>query len=81
MTTKRLVSIAREVWGESAILPFDALDRFAKLVRNATLEEAASLCECLWPDGKRSGHEWSDGWADGTCASADAIRDMKETNA
>ena len=42
------------------------------------LEEAAKVCERLWPDKDCSGHEWSDGWADGTCASADAIRKLKE---
>jgi hypothetical protein len=43
------------------------------------LEEAANLSERLWPDEKRSGHEWTDGFADGTCGAADAIRKLKET--
>jgi len=42
------------------------------------LEAAANLSERLWPDEKRSGHEWTDGFADGTCGAADAIRSMKE---
>ena len=50
------------------------LEAFAKLVREDEREACALLCERLWPDADSSGHEWSDGWADGTCASADAIR-------
>ena len=40
----------------------------------AERERCAALCERLWPSDKRSGHEWSDGFADGTCDCADAIR-------
>ena len=78
---KDVIELAKQAgddWDSTRREDKEFLFRFATLVRNATLEEASSLCERLWPDDKRSGHEWSDGWADGTCASADAIRNLKE---
>lgn len=41
MNKERLVQIARKVFGESAILPFDELQLLSKAIRNDALEEAS----------------------------------------
>ena len=41
MNKERLVQIARKVFGESAILPFDELQLLSKAIRNEALEEIA----------------------------------------
>lgn len=41
MNKERLVQIARKVFGESAILPFDELQLLSKAIRNDAPEEAS----------------------------------------
>ena len=77
---KTIQEMAREAGWDAHHAEFDTrIERFAALVREDEREACALLCERLWPDADSSGHEWSDGWADGTCASADAIRARSST--
>ena len=39
------IKAARSIWGESAILPFDELERFWALARNQALEDAAKIVQ------------------------------------
>lgn len=43
MDIQDVVRMARSVWGESAILPFDDLEKFANLVAQQQVEECAKL--------------------------------------
>lgn len=45
MTRDDVVLIAREVWGQQAILPFNDLERFASLIAAAEREACAKVCE------------------------------------
>ena len=40
-----IIKLARKVWGESAILPFAELERFAELVAAQEREACAKVCE------------------------------------
>lgn len=80
MTTDKIIAAAREAgWSEAQLnlaSPADhvRLQRFYAIAYRAGMERAAEICERVWPSEDRSGHEWSDGFADGTCDCADAIR-------
>ena len=50
MTRDEVIRLAREVWGETAILPFESLQLFAELVAKHEREECAKVCETLNPD-------------------------------
>ena len=43
MTQDEIISMARKVWGEQTILPFNELERFAALVREQAYREDKSL--------------------------------------
>ena len=43
MTQEEIISMARKVWGEQTILPFNELKRFAALVREQAYREDKSL--------------------------------------
>jgi len=45
MTKDDIIRMARKIWGESAILPFDDLERFAALVAAHEREECAKVCD------------------------------------
>ncbi len=40
-----IIKLARRTWGESAILPFDELERFAQAIYRQGLEDAAQLAD------------------------------------
>ena len=70
MTTKeQVMELTREVWGGSAILPFEEIEYFARLVGNAKLDEIAFRFEALHLRGRKTA---------GTKACAAIIRNMKE---
>jgi len=82
MTTREETEeLAKESGLEPALLfmlpgdqVFARLTRLIDLVKVKENEACAMLCERIWPSTKTSGHEWSDGFSDGTCDCADAIR-------
>lgn len=39
------IKAARSIWGESAILPFDELERFYAIAFKAGMERAAEICD------------------------------------
>ena len=45
MTQDEIIRMAREVWGERAILPFNELERFAALVAAHEREQCAKVCD------------------------------------
>ena len=45
MTQDEIIRMAREVWGERAVLPFNDLKRFAALVAAHEREACAKVCE------------------------------------
>jgi hypothetical protein len=45
MDRNEIIKLARSVWGESAILPFDDLERFAALVAAHEREQCAKVCD------------------------------------
>jgi hypothetical protein len=47
MNRDQIIQMARAVWGDSAILPFDELEQFAALVAAAEREQCAKVCEEL----------------------------------
>ena len=49
MTREEIIRMAREVFGQSAILPFSELERFAALVAKSERERCAKVCEELGP--------------------------------
>ena len=44
MNKEDIIRMAREVWGQTAILPFDDIERFAQLVAAAEREACAKVC-------------------------------------
>ena len=44
MTQDEIIRMAREVWGERAVLPFNDLERFAALVAAHEREACAKVC-------------------------------------
>lgn len=52
----------------------DQMQAYGQLCRQQALEEAAQVCDRIFPSSERSGHEWSDGFVDGACDCSDAIR-------
>lgn len=54
MSRDDIIRMARSVWGESAILPFADLERFAALVAEAEREECAKVCDVLYASTKRA---------------------------
>ena len=56
------IKAARQVWGESAILPFDDLERFWAIAYQQGMEDAAKVCESetmQWIDGKHTANEFA----------------------
>ena len=47
MTQEDIIRMAREIWGERAVLPFNELERFAALVAAHEREACAKVCEEL----------------------------------
>lgn len=47
MTQEDIIRMARKIWGERAVLPFNELERFAALVAANEREECARVCEWL----------------------------------
>ena len=45
MTRAEIIKLAREIWGETAILPFNDLERFAALVAAHEREACAKLAQ------------------------------------
>lgn len=45
MNRDDVIRMAREVWGQTAVLPFADLERFAVLVAAHEREECARVCE------------------------------------
>lgn len=45
---KTNIELARKVWGEQAVLPFPALERFAELVRADQRERDAQICDATY---------------------------------
>ena len=45
MTQDEIIRMAREVWGERAVLPFNDLERFAALVAEREREACAKACD------------------------------------
>ena len=74
MTQDEIIRMAREVWGERAVLPFNDLKRFAALVAAHEREACAKVCEEIAPWGNSA-----DDWA-ASCLnkSAKAIRSRSE---
>jgi hypothetical protein len=47
MTRAEIIKLAREIWGETAILPFYEIERFAALVAERERAECAKVCESI----------------------------------
>lgn len=45
MSRADVITMARRVWGEQSVLPFDDLERFAAMVAAAEREACAKECE------------------------------------
>ena len=58
MTQDEIIRMAREVWGERAVLPFNDLKRFAALVAAHEREACAKVCEEIAPWGN-SADDWA----------------------
>ena len=58
MTQDEIIRMAREVWGERAVLPFNDLERFAALVAAHEREACAKVCEEIAPWGN-SADDWA----------------------
>jgi hypothetical protein len=61
-------------WGDSVIPAMMSVEKFAGLIRNDALEEAAKVCDRL-----RNKNYSSEEWVAGTDDCAAAIRAMKES--
>ena len=59
MTRKDIIKLAREIWGETAILPFYEIERFATLVAAAEREACAQICAEQGDDDYYTGNQYA----------------------
>ena len=62
-----IIKMAREIWGDAAILPFDQLERFFHMAQAAEREECVRICREHWLNGGNA------------MECADAIRNRENT--
>lgn len=48
MNRDNIIRMAREVWGQTAVLPFDDIERFAQLVAEKATEAANARANASW---------------------------------
>lgn len=73
----------KKLANEAELFPYiegqtEAIKRFATLIRNAALDEAAKAIDKRIDDGSQPIDDWDNGWLAGNVGAASKIRELKE---